>query len=262
MANELMVVKYDLDAMQGAQDLLQVLQEELGGDDYHPEFPTAKTPSSGMTAWSIKATKDDEDPEITKTIEGVIVHAHKTNAYWKDSLDAGGNAQPDCRSLDGVTGIDTDGFKQNCATCPHNQFGSDANGRGKACKNSRVLYVLRQDDFLPIKLTLAPTGNKYYDKYVENLIIPKKRGQKPKRPKDVMTKIGLRVETSGSGQKYSVPTFECIGDLDDASKAAIKGYAASLVSAATAMQEHDAPQTAQKPAGQAFVEVKDEKLPF
>ena len=261
MANELMVVKYDLDAMQGAQELLQVLQEELS-DDYHPEFPTAKTPSSGMTAWSIKATKDDEDPEITKTIEGVIVHAHKTNAYWKDSLDAGGNAQPDCRSLDGVTGIDSDGFKQNCATCPHNQFGSDANGRGKACKNSRVLYVLRQDDYLPIKLTLAPTGNKYYDKYVENLVIPKKRGQKPRRTKDVMTKIGLRVETSSGGQKYSVPTFECVGDLDDDSKAAIRGYADSLVSAAAAMQEHDAPQTAQKPVRDDFVEVNDPSLPF
>lgn len=261
MANELMVVKYDLDAMQGAQDLLTVLQEELGSD-VQPEFPTAKTPSSGMTAWSIKATKDDEDPEITKTIEGVIVHAHKTNAYWKDSLDAGGNAQPDCRSLDGVTGVDIDGFKQNCATCPHNQFGSDANGRGKACKNSRVLYVLRPEDFLPIKLTLAPTGNKYYDKYVENLIIPKKRGQKPKRPKDVMTKIGLRVETSSGGQKYSVPTFECIGDLDDDSKLAIHRYAGSLVSAATAMQEHDAAQSPQKPAGDGFVEVNDEKLPF
>ncbi len=230
MANELAIVNYSIDALAMGVEAMNNLYEELGADA-QPEFATAKTPSSGMTAWSIKAFKDDDDPEITKAIEGVIVHAHKTNAWWKDDLDQAGGQMPDCRSNDGVTGIDTEGVRHACADCPHNKFGSDG-GRGKACKNSRVLYVLRQGDILPIKVTLAPTGNRPYDKYVESLIIPKKRGQKPMRPAHVITKISLKCETSAGGQKYSLPVFECVGMLDEDARLNIADYAAGLIRAA------------------------------
>lgn len=214
-----------------------------------------------MTVWSIKADKDDNDPEITKTIDGVIVYSHKSNAYWENSLDAGGGAQPDCRSADGVTGMDKDGNIRMCADCPYNQFGSDG-GRGKACKNSRVLYVLRQDCMLPIKVMLAPTGNKPFDKYVESLVIPKKKGQRPRRTRAVVTRIGLKVETSAGGQKYSLPTFECIGDLDDTSKDLIQGYAEGLKATATKMNAPKPQQSASDGSKTDFVEVNDKDLPF
>ena len=230
--NELTVVQnFDIAAASGVDQLMHDLREELGAD-YRPDFAFAKTPSQGMTAWQIKTSDEDEDPEIAKTIEGVILYSHKNFAWWSDRLDDGdGNSQPDCRSNDGVTGIDTEGVRHACADCPHNKFGSDG-GRGKACKNSRVLYVLRQGDILPIKVTLAPTGNRPYDKYVESLIIPKKRGQKPMRPAHVSTKISLECETSAGGQKYSLPVFECVGMLDEDARLNIADYAAGLIRAA------------------------------
>lgn len=230
MANELAIINYDLEALADGAMALQAFQEELGADA-RPEFATAKTPSSGMTAWSIMAHKDDDDPEIVKSIEGVIVHSHKTNAYWAEAMDAGSGVLPDCQSKDGVTGYDSQtNSAHDCASCPLNKFGSDG-GRGKACKNSRVVYLLRDGDILPIRVMLAPTGNKPYDKYIESLMIPKKRGQRPMRPAHVITKISLKTETSQGGQKYSVPVFECVGVLSDDVRANISDYAKSLIAA-------------------------------
>ena len=263
MANELITTEqYSFEIMQEKMQSVLDYKEELGSD-YKPEFASAKTPSGGLTVWSIKADKDDDDPEVVKTIEGVIIHAHRMNAYWSSPMGQGENKAPDCRSFDGVTGTDYNGCKHSCADCEHNQYGSGANGRGKACKNSRVLYVLRPDGVLPIRITLAPTGNKPYDKYVENLLIPKKRGQKPKRLKEVITSIGLkRVPGTASGTDYSVPTFTKIGELDDTSKVCVETYADELIAAATRQLQDEV--TGQDAGQTEFVEVDAhaEELPF
>ena len=57
-----------------------------------------------------------------------------------------------------------------CATCPKNEFGSDARGTGKACKNTRELAVITHDQFdLPpeeqkiLVYSVPPTGIKSFD---------------------------------------------------------------------------------------------------
>lgn len=229
--NEIAVVQsYDLTAIEDSAQIMADLREELGAD-YRPDFAFAKTPSSARTVWDIKTSDDDEDPEMEKVIEGVILHAHKNYAWWKDKLDSGsGSGQPDCRSMDGVTGIDQNGELRDCASCPYNKFGSD--GAGKACKNGRRVYIIRQGDMLPIRIDLAPTGNKPYEKYVDNLLLPRKKGQKPMRPNQVVTRIGLKVETNGAGTKYSVPTFECVGAVPDEARPALLKMAENLKQAA------------------------------
>lgn len=230
MANELAVINYNLETLVDGVNVMNEFKRELG-EDARPEFATAKTPSSGMTAWSIMAFKDDPDPEITKTIDGAILHAHKTNAYWAEPMDAASGVLPDCSSADGKTGIArADNSAHDCASCPLNRFGSDG-GRGKACKNSRVIYILRDGDIMPIKVMLAPTGNKPYEKYIESLMIPKKRGQRPQKVTSVVTRIGLKVETSQGGQKYSLPTFECIGVIPEEARGALEDYGRALIEA-------------------------------
>lgn len=245
--NEIAVVQsYDLSAIASSAQIMADLKEELGAD-YRPDFAFAKTPSSARTVWDIKASDDDDDPETAKTIEGVILHAHKNYAWWKDKLDSGsGSGQPDCRSMDGVTGYTQDGMPHDCASCPCNKFGSDPDGKGgKACKNGRRVYIIREGDMLPIRIDLAPTGNKPYEKYVDNLLLPRKKGQKPMRPNQVITRIGLKVETNAAGVKYSVPTFECVGAVPDEARPALLKMAENLKQASQA----------------AFIPVSDDQIP-
>jgi len=231
--NEIAVVQsYDLSAITESAQIMDALKAELGAD-YRPDFAFAKTPSSARTAWDIMASEDDTDPETAKVIEGVILHAHKNYAWWANKLDSGvGGGQPDCRSMDGVTGVDQSGAYHDCSSCRHNKFGSD--GAGKACKNGRRVYVLREGDMLPIRIDLAPTGNKPYEKYVDNLLIPRKKGQRPMRPNQVITRIGLKVETNQTGTRYSVPTFECVGAVPDEARVSLLAMADNLKEATKA----------------------------
>ena len=230
MANELTVVStMDLDTMMTGSEMLTALREELG-EDARPSFAFAKTPSQGMTSWQIKVDKDDEDPEIVKSIEGVILLAQRTNAYWPESIDNGGDKQPVCRSDDGLRGIDSEGCVHACAGCPQNKFGSDGK-RGKACKNSVKLYILRDGLPLPMIVHISSTGIGPYNKYVENLLLPKKRGQAPMRTAQVITRIGLKTKQNADGIKYSKPTFEAIGKLDETARDAVRCIADQLAEA-------------------------------
>ena len=228
--NEIAIVpSYDITGISQSAEIMEALRAELGAD-YRPDFAFCKTPSSARTVWDIMASDDDTDPEMAKTNEGVILYAHKNYAWWANKLDSGvGGGQPDCRSMDGVTGYDKDNVAHDCASCPYNKFGSD--GAGKACKNGRRVYVIREGDMLPIRIDLAPTGNKPYEKYVDNLLLPRKKGQKPMRPIQVVTRIGLKVETNSAGTKYSVPTFECVGAVPDEARAALMACAENLKAA-------------------------------
>ena len=85
---------------------------------------------------------------------------------------------------------------------------------------------------LPIRIDLAPTGNKPYEKYVDQLLIPRKKGQRPMRPNQVVTRIGLKVETNAAGTRYSVPTFECVGAVPDEARAPLMAMAENLKAAA------------------------------
>ena len=91
-----------------------------------------------------------EMPDESKidSFEGVILDQHQANAWWeKDISESGGNAMPDCFSLDGITSDVTQEKCQNDkrAICKQNQFGSDPKtGKGKACKNMKRLHILME----------------------------------------------------------------------------------------------------------------------
>lgn len=117
-----------------------------------------------------------EMPDDTKvpSFEGIILDQHPANAWWeKDISESGGNAIPDCFSLDAIT-PEPNSEKlqsQKCADCPQNQFGSDKKtGKGKACKNMKRLHILMEGSSLPRRLTVPPTSIKSFESYLTNLI--------------------------------------------------------------------------------------------
>jgi len=111
-------------------------QEELAEDmdGLNIGFQRIKIPSGGQLQFEIP-TDDPDNPDYSKTLEGVIVYSHNSNAYWAEGQNDDENAPPDCQSVDGKIGTGCPGGL--CASCEYNVFGSNPKGKGKACSATR-----------------------------------------------------------------------------------------------------------------------------
>lgn len=145
-------------------DLSEALQENFGGEGIQPgDLERVTVPAGGALSWEVPTI--DGEGDSVKTLEGVIVSWARPRAYWdRDLEETGGGQPPDCTSDDGVhgSGMYGPGSEDNptgaCETCPMNEWGSGRDGRGKACKEMRVLYLLQEGNVLPVTVTLPPTS--------------------------------------------------------------------------------------------------------
>ena len=111
-----------------------------------------KIPGGGNLQFEIRGD-DPDNPDYERKLVGVILHHHFANAYWPDGSEYDDSVPPLCQSFDGKQGYGAPGGV--CAACAFNQFGSTANGSGKACKNMRQVYLLRSSirEAVPTDLT-------------------------------------------------------------------------------------------------------------
>lgn len=90
-----------------------------------------------------------------------------------------------------------------CSACPNNQFGSALNGKGKACKNSRLVAVSPADakeGDCPIWIvSVPPTSIKPFDAYVSGLAIKNKT-----IPVGVVTSLTLDPNSEYASPRFSV----------------------------------------------------------
>lgn len=124
-------------------------------------------PAGGGLAWTIQTASGE--PDIAKTISGIVLHSRTIRQYWVDDYDGERNP-PDCYSEDGTIGIGDPGGR--CKTCPMNQFperGDSSKRRGKACKERRLLFILRPDAALPDMVSVPPGSLKAWRAYVDGL---------------------------------------------------------------------------------------------
>lgn len=211
MANEI-TTNVDFNIIPMDEKQLAVMAEELDGLGQIP-FDVIKIPSGGGLVFEVPGD-DPENPDTEKVIRGIIVHHHAVNAWWKEAY-TGGNAAPDCASLDGKLGVDMiTGETKRCDTCPFNQFGSADNGNGKACKNGHRVYILREGEMLPLMISLPPTSLKALKDYLAKRLI-----MKGIRPVDVITEISLAKEKNADGISYSKCVFKKAGELSPEQKA-------------------------------------------
>ena len=216
-------------------DMLEALHEELDGLGAIP-FDQVKIPAGGARSFEVPSD-DPENPDTVLDLTGIIVDHHPANSYWKDDYAGGGNAAPDCFSMDGKTGIEKEtGCVRDCASCPYNQFGSAGDGEGKACKNTHKIYLLREGETLPIVLTLPPTSIKPFKEYIAKRVLLAKP---PKRCWQVATKITLKTETNAANIKYSKAVFTKVGILenDAAVKPTVDGIKALIQAQKTTFTE-------------------------
>lgn len=202
-------------------DIMEALIEDLG-EDAKISYDRVKIPSGGITAFEIPGD-DLDNPDIVKEIDGIIVYAQRINAYWKDTY-SGDNTFPNCSSNDGMVGVEFEtGEIHKCRSCPFNQYNSAVNGGGKACKNMRRLYILRNKSIFPIILTLPPTSLTDYDSYIGKHV-----AGNGTRPHFVITRISLKKAQNKNGIAYSKAQFRLLGVVPDAMKAELEDYHNSM----------------------------------
>jgi hypothetical protein len=211
-------------------DNLATIQEALSGEcaglDF--TFDRIRIPSGGGLAFEVPGEEDD--PDLVTKITAVIAYQHPAYAYYASAFH-GGNNPPDCGSFDGEHGVGNPGG--DCHTCPFNKFGS-GEGKGKACKNRQMLYLLREGEIFPVMMSI-PTGSlKSYTDYV------KKQITRGRRLNSIVTEISLKKAESKQDNgsiTFSRVTFRFVRMLNADEKEyvakmvdLIKGYADNLTS--------------------------------
>ena len=182
-------------ALANMDTLNNALAEDCDGLEF--SLDKIKIPSGGGTAFEVP-TDEEGETDMVKEITGVILFNHAANSYYREKYSGGSNP-PDCGSFDGKVGVGTPGG--DCKTCPYNKFGS-GEGKSKACKNRRILYILQENEFFPVMLSLPPGSVGSYTNYVKRLV------SKGLRPNSVVTKITLKKASSADGINFSQAVFK------------------------------------------------------
>ncbi len=228
-------------------ELQEVVRENLS-DLGRIQFERVKFPSGGSLSFEV--ADEDGNPTAVTEITGIIVDRYPVNAYWPDKF-AGASNPPQCVAMDGREGVGNPGGL--CARCPNNQWGSDEDGRGKACKNLHRIYVLPPGDIMPLLIALPPTSLANFNAYMLRLT------SKAKKPYwAVFTKIKLEKAQSGQGITYSKAVFSKVGDVPVEKLPDLKTYIESLkplmrsVEVQAADYNVEAEADAQQPTSEPF----------
>jgi len=197
-------------------------------------FQRVKIPAGGALQFEMPGG-DPENPDYERTIEGVILHNHASNAYWPEGSEDDEDATPLCMSVDGKFGVGEP--SGDCVNCALNKFGSGANGKGKACKNTRVLYLLRDGEFMPIMIVLPPTSIRPFSDFYNMAFASRRRAAFGS-----VVSIGLkRVE---NGNTYSVATFKKVSDFTGEQLAQAKAYSEGFKAQIRALNQQRAAEAA------------------
>ena len=227
--NENAVMEYKpftLPAMIEGDFSTEELAEDMEG--LQSTYPRIKIPGGGVQQFELPSG-DPENPDYVRFLEGVVVFNHSHYAYWPEGSEYDENTSPLCSSVDGKQGIGEPGGA--CATCELNKFGSAPDGKGKACKNMRALYLLQDGGAMPSMLSLPPTSIKPWTEFINAAFLARGRGICGS-----IIQIGLKKASNGSNE-YSVATFRKVRDFTGPELAQIKAYSESFKKQVKGLQQ-------------------------
>lgn len=180
---------------------LDIIRENLKNQPLSMSlFDIVKSPSGGSTVFSVPGISGEE---AEKSLTGIILDYSTPRAYWETSDPVEGTL-PTCFSDNSI--VSHDG--KACSTCPFNDYGSkDGDSSAKACKESVVLYLLRENSIMPLVVRIPASSKRIFQRYLTRLVgrmIP---------ISSVITRITLEKKTSKNGQPYAAYNFEAVGEL-------------------------------------------------
>lgn len=212
------------------RELGAALRDVSDGQRLSPwSLDVVKVPAGGVTVWTVPTLEGETN---VPTIEGIVIYQRTIRSFWKQSISSGGGNPPDCSSQDGETGLGdpgpahpdyasveadtrfrTDGSMRQvgryaCIDCGNAQFGSKVRddggqGRGQACKQAKLLFVIQPDSVLPLIVSTPPSSLKLVQKFFLRMTgqgIP---------PFGAVIRLGLEKTKNADGIAYAeiVPSF-------------------------------------------------------
>jgi len=225
--------KSDFSVLANGSELAAAMLENGDGAGFlESDFPRVKTPSGGGMFWTINGANGMES---TAAIEGVIVFRCQKGILWKadetsddkpvlvsddmkyarlnipweevpaDMQQVLPNHEVPAEVLKeaGALREDSNGnpvryfYWDGPNKLPYCEFGSStkAGSKGKKAKDYQILYVLRRNEALPLRIQLGPTSIMPIRKFFRQLNVPHTMAY---------VSLGLKVEKSSSGKDYSV----------------------------------------------------------
>lgn len=167
-----------------------------------------KVPSGESNTWSVPTLKGNVP---VPTFEAVILEMRDSRSYWKDAYGSGGNNPPDCSSSDAIMGIGNPGGP--CRRCPLAQFGTAVkpNGKpakGQACKQGKMMLLLRPSDIIPLLLVIPPGSLKENNKFLLRFT------QSDLSPRHVVMRFGLTQTKNSDNVTYNQVHMEMVRPLN------------------------------------------------
>lgn len=197
MANEVTVYQGTPFGVLTNPQATQVISANLDGEKVSEfDLVTFRVPSgTGGGKWQA----DGEDAAV---IEGLVSHIAKRRAYWPTSEPS--SEPPQCSSRDLIRGAGDPGGE--CAVCPHNDYGSAEKGAGKACKESRAVFMFRPGDPLPVVVHVPPSGLRGLKRWLVGLRVHYYL---------TVARFALTKATNRQGTSYYQAQIECVAVLPE-----------------------------------------------
>ena len=178
------------------QEAIDLIRQNMAGEEVSPaDLPRITVPTGGSLFWTGLLNEQGEET-ASKTLDGVILHIARRRALWASNEPS--NDPPICSATgDCLVGIGEPGGE--CKTCPFNQYGTAVKadgtaGRGKLCKERKLLFVLPPGRLLPYVVSVPPASLKGMRQYQFSLGVPFCC---------VVTRLELIPATNADGTKYA-----------------------------------------------------------
>lgn len=181
------------------------------------DLDRVKVPAGGGTAFQVPTLEGIKNQDF---LEGIVLHIGIRRSYWEDPNPTG--VPPSCYSVDGLRGIGDPGG--DCGACPFNQFGSAINaqgkqGRGKRCREMRVMLLIRPEDRLPLVVLAPPASIKAVKQWLMRL---------PVFMYQAVIRLTLDTDKNKDGITYSKLVPEYRGAISTQAAEGLQRYAKTL----------------------------------
>lgn len=204
-------------------ELLETLQETLGGRLRPYDLQRIVWPSGKATTWEIPTLGGETEP--AKEIVAVPVLTTVTRQFWARKSVGPDNTPPVCKSDDGERGEPTErgrelGATGDCRSCPLAQWGP--NNTPTACKERRELFLLMEGQYFPMVLSIPPSSVKVWREFVKPLSL------QGIAPWTAVVRLKLTTATNPGGDPYALLKLELVGKLPPEHRERLRQYREAL----------------------------------